>query len=401
MPRDEERFAALAELAVGGANVQPGQVVAVGAEVGQERLVRAIAAAAYRRGALYVDAKLFDPYLKRARVDLADPATLGFVPRWYGSRLRTLAERGDARIGIAGVVAPEAMAGADPARSGRDRLPWLAETGAVVAARATNWTIVPCPHPGWARIVYPALPEAAAYERLWRELWHCLRLDEPDPATAWQQRTAALEAAAARLSARRFDALELSGPGTELTVGLLPTSRWCSAGGFTTRTGLRHLPNIPTEEVFTSPDPLRVDGRVAATRPLVLPDGTIVRGLRLEFEGGRAVAVHADANGAALRAQTEADEGAARLGEVALVDRHGRVGPLGTVFHDTLLDENAASHLAFGYGFPFAVEEPDRARVNTSAIHIDVTVGGDDLDVTGVTREGERVTVLRGGEWRL
>ncbi len=153
--------------------------------------------------------------------------------------------------------------------------------------------------------------------------------------------------------------------------------------------------------MFTSPDPLRTEGHVTATKPLVLRGGTIIRGLRVRFEGGRAVEIDADENGAALRARVEIDEGAARLGEVALVDGRGRVGPLGTVFYDTLLDENAASHIALGFGFPFAVGEVDRERVNRSGTHVDFMIGSPEVDVDGVTREGERVPVLRRGDWQL
>jgi aminopeptidase len=270
----------------------------------------------------------------------------------------------------------------------------------VISGRATNWTVVPCPHPVWARIVYPDLDEAAAYDRLWSELQHVLRLDEPDPGAAWDERFTVLNASASALTDRRFDALELEGPGTELTIGLLPTSRF-GAGDFTTRNGLRHFPNLPTEEVFTTPDPERTEGHVTSTKPLVFKDGTIVRGLRVRFAGGRAVEVDADENAGAIRAKTEVDDGAARLGEVALVDRQGRIGPLGTVFYDTLLDENAASHIAIGDGFDFAVDEEDRERVNRSGIHIDFMIGSAELDVTGVTREGERVPVLRGGDWQI
>ena len=199
---------------------------------------------------------------------------------------------------------------------------------------------------------------------------------------------------------QHFDALEFRGPGTELDVGLLPSSTW-EAGDFTTRKGLRHLPNLPTEEVFTSPDPERTQGHVTSTKPLVLKDGTIVRGLKVRFEGGRGVEVDANENGAAIRAVTQSDDGAARLGEVALVDRQGRIGPLGTVFYDTLLDENSASHIAFGHGFSFAVGESDVSRINDSGIHVDFMIGSAELEVTGVATDGTRVPVLRQGDWQL
>jgi aminopeptidase len=279
-------------------------------------------------------------------------------------------------------------------------LPRLKESGRVVGERLTNWTIVPCPHPRWAALVYPDLDEDAAYERLWQELWHVLRLDEVDPAAAWVERVAVLKKSADALTQHRFDAIELHGPGTELTVGLFETGSW-GAGDFTTKAGLRHLPNVPTEEVFTSPDPLRVDGHVTSTKPLVLEDGVIVRGLRVRFEGGRAVEIDADENAEPLRAKTLLDEGAGRLGELALVDGEGRIGPLGTVFYNTLLDENAASHIALGHGFPFAVGEPDLPRINESRTHIDFMIGSPELDVTGITAAGDRVPVLRGGHWQF
>jgi aminopeptidase len=211
---------------------------------------------------------------------------------------------------------------------------------------------------------------------------------------------AVLNDSARRLAEHRFDAIELRGPGTDLTVGMLATHTWWAAD-FSTAAGLRHFPNLPTEEVFTTPDPLRTEGHVASTRPLVLRDGTIIRGLRVRFEGGTAVQIDADENVDALRSQLAIDEGALRLGELALVDRQGRIGPLGTVFFNTLLDENAASHIAFGSGFPFLVEEADADRVNTAGTHVDFMIGSPELEVDGVTAAGERVPVLRGGDWQI
>jgi aminopeptidase len=395
-----ERFEALAALAVHGANVQAGQVVAVGAYVGQEKLARAVAAAAYERGAIFVDVSYFDPYVKRARIAHADPDTLDFVPSWYGARFEALGERRDARIHLAGTTAPNALAGLDPALAGRDELPYVKEIPRLVSARTTNWTIVPCPHPEWGKLVHPDLDDAAAYERLWQDLWHVLRLDDDDPTKAWDARMDTLRRNAETLAARRFDAIELRAPGTELTIGLLPTATWWAAD-FSTVDGLRHFPNLPTEEVFTTPDPGRTNGHATATKPLVFRDGTIVRGLRVTFEDGRAVRIEADENQDALRSKMELDDGASRLGELALVDRQGRIGPLDTVFYDTLLDENAASHIALGNGFPFLVEEPDAPRVNVSKTHIDFMIGSNELEVTGVTAGGERVPVLRDGDWQF
>jgi aminopeptidase len=396
----DDRWTRLAELSVHGANVQPGQVVMVGAELGNATLARAVATAAYDRGARFVDVTYFDPHLKRARVEHARPETLDYVPDWYGERMLAHAAGHGARISLAGTTEPNLLDDLDASLVGKDRLPWLKETGKVVGDRTTNWTIVPSPHPAWAKLVHPELSEDEAYERLWQELEHVLRLDEPDPAAAWEERMNALNDSAKRLAARRFDAIELRGPGTDLKVGMLSTHTWWAAD-FTTIDGLRHFPNLPTEEVFTTPDPKRTSGHVTSTKPLVLRDGTIIRGLRVRFEDGRAVEVDADENAEALRAQLTIDEGALRLGELALVDRHGRIGPLDTVFYDTLLDENAASHIALGSGFPFLVDESEAERVNSSGTHLDFMIGSPELEVDGVGANGERVPVLRGGDWQI
>ena len=399
----DDRYRRLARLLVEfGANVQPGQIVALSAYVGgQEELARAVAGAAYEAGARYVDVAWFDPLVKRERVAHADPDTLDFVPSWYGHRALQLGEQRCARISFSGIVAPDAMDGLDPALAGRDQLPFQKEFPQLISERTTNWTIGPCATRVWAKVVFPELPEEEAYEQLWSRLEHVLRLDEPDPVAAWEERVRTLKASAATLTERRFDAIHLEGPGTDLTIGLLPSSRF-HAADFETVDGIRHMPNLPTEEVFTTPDPERADGHVTSTKPLALRDGTIIRGLRVRFEGGRAVEIDADENAAALRSLAALDDGASRLGELALVDREGRIGPLGTVFYDTLLDENAASHVAIGSGFAFAVaDEADRARINTSATHVDFMVGSDELEVTGIARDGERVPILRGGAWQV
>jgi aminopeptidase len=396
----DPRFEALGELAVHGANVQPGQILGVSATIGQEELARAVAGAGYRRGARFVDVSYYDPFVKRARIEHADSKTLGFVPPWYGQRMLGLGDADAARVGFSGVVWPYALDGLDPALIGLDQLPWLAETSKIIDDRSTNWCGIACPHPQWAELVYPELDPDDAYERLWEELWHIYRLDEHDPTVAWDERVAALQASAQALNAGEFDAIELSGPGTQLTLGLLPSSVW-QAGDFVTRKGIRHLPNIPTEEVFTAPDPVRVDGYVTATRPLVLRDGTIIRGLQVRFEGGRAIEIEAEENAEALLGRAAMDDGAGRLGELALVDREGRISPLGTIFYDTLLDENSASHIALGNAYAFSAGEEDRGRLNKSGIHIDFMIGSLELEVTGVTRDGTRVPVMQGGSWRL
>jgi aminopeptidase len=398
---DEATLARLADLVVGfGANVQQDQIVSIGCEPGKEYLVRALAASAYRHGAKFVDVGWFDPHVKRARVEYARADTLDFVPSWYGERVLAIGDQRGARVALSGPTAPGLLADLDPALVGKDRLPAVKEGIQVVNDRTTNWTICPCPTQVWADLVYPELDDGDRLGRLEHELLHTLRLDEDDPIGAWRARADALVSIAERLSDRRFDALHYDGPGTDLTIGLLPSSGW-RAARFRTVDGIEHMPNLPTEEVFTTPDPERTQGVVTSTKPLVLSDGTLVRDLVVRFEGGRVSSLEASEGGGTLEAIIATDDGAARLGEVALVDREGRIGQLGTIFYDTLLDENAASHIALGQGFPFVLDEADRERSNESEIHIDFMIGSNELTVAGITAEGDRVPVLVEGRWQV
>ncbi|MBJ7519787.1 MAG: aminopeptidase [Solirubrobacteraceae bacterium] len=390
----------LAELIVRfGANVQPGQVVAVGAEPGKEPLARAIATAAYEAGAKFVDVTYFDLHVKRARIAHAAEDTLDYVPPWFGDRMTQLADMHGARIGLTGPVAPGLLDDLDPQRVARDQLPFLKETIEIVNARTTNWCAAPCPTPAWAELVFPELAPDAALEKLWEQILHVCRLDEDDPVAAWGQRAEKIVGVAARLSERRFDALRFVGPGTDLRVGLLPSSEWIAAR-FETVDGLVHMPNLPSEEIFTTPDPQRVDGHVTSTKPLVVA-GNIIRGLSVTFEGGVATQIDADEGADVMRGITQRDEGAARLGEVALVDGEGRIGPLGTVFYDTLLDENAASHIALGSAYAMCVGDEDKGAINESIIHIDFMIGSPEVNVFGVTASGDEVPVLIGGAWQV
>lgn len=400
MARIEEWADKLADLAVFGANVQPGQLVAVTSYVGKEALTRKIVHAAYARGAKYVDVLYFDQWLKRERVAHASADTLDYIPPWMSQRLLYLSDEHAARVTLSGPHAPRALEGLDPARAGRDLLPYLPETGEVVNRMTTSWCIVPAPTPSWAELVYPDLERQDGYERLWEAVAYVCRLDGPDPAAAWRERIATLKDHARRLTERRFDAVRLHGPGTDLTIGLFPSSTW-SAGDLATVDGVRHFPNLPTEETFTTPDPTRVDGHVTATMPLEL-SGSVISGIRVAFSGGQAVKIEADRGAEALRAVAARDEGATRLGEIALVDGEGRIGPLGTVFYDTLIDENAATHIALGNGYDHPVRDAvDKARINQSAVHVDFMIGSPELAVDGITADGDVVPVLRNGSWQI
>jgi len=395
------RTDALAALAVGvSANVASGQTVIVRADLADAPLVRAIARAAYRRGAQQVEVDWNDPLVRKIRLQEARGAALGWVSPWVHELPTKLGEVRGARIVLAGNSAPGLYDDIDAGRLGRDTVP-IPEWGVVIAERTVNWGAVPSPTRGWAGLVHPDLDGDAALERLWSEIERVCRLDEPDPGAAWRARAAELTGSAERLSSAELDTLHFKGEGTDLRVGLLPGVRWLG-GGLTTAWGREHLPNIPTEEVFTSPDPERTEGVVRSTKPLLV-NGRAVTGLRMRFEHGRAVEIDADRGAELLRDLSSRDDGAARLGEVALVDGSGRIGPLETIFHHTLLDENATSHIALGRGFPFLSEDPKSAdQINTSAVHTDFMIGGPGVRVSGRTRDGRDVEVLgEDGTWRL
>jgi aminopeptidase len=391
----------LADLIVSfGSNVQRGQLVGVTSYVGKEQLTREITRAAYERGARYVDVYYADQWLKRERLLHGDPETFTYIPPWMIDRAMHFSDEGAARISLSGPHAPHALDGIPAERSGADLLPYLPVTGEIVNRRTTNWCVAPAPTGPWAEVVYPDAEPDEALDRLWEAIAHICRLDEDDPEAAWRARMADVKRGAAALTERRFDAIHLHGPGTDLTVGLFASSVWHGAE-FHRLDGLEHFPNIPSEEIFTTPDPLRVDGYVSATLPLELY-GTIIRGLRVEFEAGRVKRIDADENADTLRAAAAKDEGAGRLGELALVDGAGRIGPLQTVFFDTLLDENAASHIALGTAYGLAIDDDaDRERINRSQVHIDFMIGRPELEVDGITAAGERVPVLRDGGWQI
>jgi aminopeptidase len=402
MQTPQKYIEGIAQLAVGpGANVQPGQIVAIGCETGHEELARAVADAAYARGAKYVDVSYFDPHVKHSRLKHAkNNDDLEFVPPWLGQRVLDLGELHGARISFSGATDPTLMDDIDPDRQGIDMLPRLKESSAVVGKRLNNWNIVPAPTPGWAQYVHPDLSADDAYAKLWEEVAFICRLNESDPEAAWRERLAELREVAEKLNDLKLDHLHYTGPGTDLTIGLLPGSQWISAT-LETAFGVTHLPNIPTEEVFTTPDPERVDGHVRATKPLKIPGSATIEGLSVRFEGGRAVEINADRGAETLRTMTQKDPGACRLGEVALVDRAGRIGQTGTVFYEILLDENASSHLALGQAYSFAVSEDQQDRMNNSGIHVDFMVGADDVETVGVTQDGREVSLLKGGDWQI
>jgi aminopeptidase len=403
VPGADQRLESYSRLAVRvGLNLQPGQILGINALIEHAPLARAIAREAYNAGANYVDVLYTDQHVRRAHIELAGENLLDYSPPWLVKRLRELGEIGGALCAITGNPEPELFADLDGARVGRARMHALAEESLKLTDGLCNWTIVAYPNEGWARTVFGE-PDV---ERLWNALGQAVRLDEADPVAAWQEHIGRLQERAAALNERRFTELRYRGPGTDLTIGLHPDGDWQAA--LDKSNGIEHVANMPTEEVFTTPDARRVDGMVRSTLPLQI-QGNIVRGLEVRFVGGRAVEVRAETGEDVIRTHIATDEGAARLGEVALVDGHSAVRKTGLVFYDTLFDENASSHIAFGasivQALPWAAdatpEERHERGVNHSSIHTDFMIGSDELEVDGITKEGEAVPLLRNGDWQL
>ncbi len=386
-----------------GVNLEEGQELFVDAFVEHAPLARAVARAGYEAGARRVDVVYVDKFVDAAMVELAPEEELERSAPWLVQRATAIEDRGGALVSFSGDPAPRLFDHLDPRRVAIPRARDLtAERIRVALSNRVRWTIASYPTEGWAERALGS-PDV---ERLWQAISTTVRLDEADPAAAWQAHVEQLEACARALNELALDAVRLHGGGTDVTIGLLPQSSWQSGRDYVGDRSF--VANMPTEEVFVTPDRNRADGIVRATKPLPL-NGIVVEGLEVRFRDGVIVEVNADSGAEVVREQVAIDEGAARLGELALVDAGSRVAKTGLTFFNTLFDENAACHIAYGQSAGALAEEaaalpPDEQLalgINQSGVHTDFMIGGPEVDVDGIRKDGTVVPLLRRNVWQL
>ena len=407
-PIDPVKLDRLAEAAIRvGLNLQPGQDLFLTASVGSLPLVRRIVEHAYKAGAGLVTPLLSDEAITLARYRYASDASFDKAPSWLHEGVAKAFSANTARLAIVGED-PMLLADQDPAKVARaSKANSVAYQPALekIAGFDINWNILAYPGASWARRVFPDLPEDDAVAALAEAIFSASRVAEGDPVAAWSEHNAALRRRTAWLNAQNFSALHFTGPGTDLTVGLADGHEWMG-GASKAKNGIVCNPNIPSEEVFTTPHARRVEGHVASTKPLSY-QGSLIDGIRVRFEGGRIVEATASRGEEVLNKVLDTDEGARRLGEVALVPHSSPISQSGILFYNTLFDENASCHIALGQcyskcfvdGASLTPEQIAAQGGNKSFIHIDWMIGSDQVDIDGVREDGSKVPVFRKGEW--
>jgi aminopeptidase len=406
----DQKLDRLAEVAARiGVNIQPGQELVLTAPTDALPLVRRITEHAYNAGAKLVTAFFTDDALTLARYQQADDASFDYAPGWYHDAIATAYRSGAARMGITGAN-PALLAQQDPTKVSRANIAASKASKPameLITRHEINWTIVAAATPAWAALVFPNDTPEAALAKLWEAIFASSRITSADPVAAWREHGANLKARVDRLNAYRFHALRFHTPDgkTDLTVGLADQHLW-AGGGTTAGNGVYCQPNIPTEECFTTPHHSRVDGVVAASKPLS-HQGTLIEDIRCTFKDGKIVEATATAGEAALNKLISTDDGARRLGEVALVPDPSPIAQSGVLFWNTLFDENAASHIALGQAYSTCLiggekmSEPELNALgaNTSLIHVDWMIGGPTMNVDGLDAAGNTQPLMRNGDW--
>jgi aminopeptidase len=386
--------------------IEKGDTLVVQGEPEHRELLVAVAESAYRAGARFVDVVTSDPLVTRARLLYGNDDALGALSPWALRRYREVAGPRGALAYITGEGEAGYLDGVPPERIAADYSGLVKKLGFFRRAQLNleaRWAIAAWPTDHWAGQVYPKLDPLKAKRKLARDLLRFCRLEDEDGkgTSGWVKHLRTLNRRSARLTKLGLARLELRGPGTELDVGFVESTRWL--GGFETLAdGRRLASNMPTEEVFTSPDPRLTTGTFQCTFPLSFR-GRLIHGLRGEFSKGRLVRLEADSDDDRdfVAGFIDTDRMGRRLGEVALVDASSRIGQTGRIYYNTLLDENAAAHIAFGSGFGGTRSETPARAVNNSAIHLDVMIGGPDLEATGFDARGRRIPLIRAGAWQI
>ena len=348
-----------------------------------------------------------DEEMTLARYRYGHDLSFDRAPGWLYDGLARAFDDNTARLAISGDN-PMLLGSEDPEKVGRaNRALSKAYRPALtkIVAHEINWSIVPYPGASWARVVFPDDEEDVAIGKLADAIFKATRVSTSDPVAAWDEHNKALYARREWLTGKNFAALKYTGPGTDLTLGLAEGHAWKGGGGVA-RNGVRCNPNIPTEEVFTTPHRLRVDGIVSATKPLSY-NGTLITDIAMKFEGGKITEVKAARGRDVLEKAMDSDEGGRRIGEVALVPHSSPISQSGILFYNTLFDENAASHIALGQcysdcfvdGETITPEEVERRGGNKSVIHIDWMIGSGEIDIDGIGQDGSVTPVMRKGEW--
>jgi aminopeptidase len=407
-PIDPVKLDKLAEVAIQvGLQLQRGQDLVMTAPVAAMPLVRLITKHAYKAGAGLVTTLYSDEDTTLSRYAYAPDESFDRASDWLFKGMAEAFAGGAARLAISGDN-PMMLSAQDPAKVARaNKANSIAYKPALekISNFDINWNIVSYPNPSWAKLVFPNDPEEVAVEKLANAIFAASRVDVADPVAAWKEHNANLARRSAWLNGERFAALHFTGPGTDLTVGLADGHLWCG-GASEAKNGVTCNPNIPTEEVFTTPHALRVEGHVSSTKPLS-HQGTLIDNIQVRFEGGRIVEAKASRGEEVLNKVLDTDEGARRLGEVALVPHSSPISASGILFYNTLFDENASCHIALGqcYSGCFVDDTkltPEQIRAqggNSSLIHIDWMIGSGEVDIDGVRADGARVPVMRKGEW--
>ncbi|MBM6595872.1 aminopeptidase [Microvirga pudoricolor] len=402
------RLDRLAQVAVQvGLGLRPGQEVIMTAPVEAIALVRKITEHAYKAGASLVTTIFSDEESTLARYRYGREDSFDTASAWLYQGMADAFKAGAARLAVVGED-PSLLAEEDPekvSRANRARSKAYMPALNLIAGFDTNWTIVSAATPAWARTVFPNDPEDVAVAKLWDAIFAASRVDAPDPVAEWQRHNAELQSRTRILNEKNYAALHYTGPGTDLRLGLADGHEW-NGGSTKAKNGIVCNANIPTEEVFTTPHKDRVDGYVRSTKPLSY-NGTLIQDIEVKFEAGRIVDAKARTGEEVLNKVLDTDEGARRLGEVALVPFSSPISRSGLLFFNTLFDENASSHIALGQAYSKCIrgggdltEEELAARgSNKSLIHIDWMIGSDKIDIDGITADGRAEPLMRKGEW--